>query len=142
MSSRDVLQRFELLRTVFRLSQEQRQALAEHRLDEFVALLEERDALIEEFRNLNIDTSTPDNVIPFPGTVGPAGKAHVSSDDAIALEGLLRAILHVDAENERWLQREVSELREAIGQVGRAKVTVRSYRPIVSALATVIDESA
>lgn len=142
MSSRDVLQRFEVLRTVFRLSQEQQQALADRQIDEFAALLEERGVLIEEFRNLDVHTPTPDNVIPFPGTVGPAGTDRVSSDDELALEGLLRAILHIDAENERWLQHEMAELREAISHVGRAKVTVRSYRPIVSALDTVIDESA
>ncbi len=142
MTSKHVLHRFELLRTLLRLSQEQQDALAQNRLDQFVALLDEREALIGEFAMVDAGQPEPNNVIPFPGTVGPKGKADARSDDSLALESLLRAVIDTDAENERALREGLADLREAIGQIGRARVTARGYRPIVSALATAIDQQA
>ncbi len=142
-------ERFELLRSLYQISREQRKALAENRLDSFAALLQEREALIEEFGRLNAAPAAmepeplqPDNIIPFPGTVVPVGLTPVYSDDDFALQSLLHAILHVDAENEQMLQHELRELRESIGQVGRARLSIRSYRPTVSALLTAVDERA
>lgn len=136
----DVTQRFDILRALFELSHEQRDALAADDIEQFIDILERREALIDEFQSLQPFSGDPDNVIPFPGTVRPS--TPVESDDSVALQGLLRAVLHIDEENEDALQRKLDEIRLALQETGRAKVTARSYRPVASAVATAVDRIA
>lgn len=143
----DITRRFEILRSLFEMSRGQRDALAADDLGHFNELLDRREALLGELAevqppaDVQLLTSEPSNVIPFPGTVRP-GSEPIESDDEIALQGLLRAVLHIDEENEQTLQRRLAEIRLALQETGRAKVTARSYRPVAAAMASAVDRSA
>ena len=132
MSAHEIAHRFEVLRSLFEVSQQQRQALQEEQVDQFLALLEEREALIAECSTFEA-LETPDNVIPFPGTSMAGTQDAQSSDDAIALESLYAAIQHIDAENEHTLQLGLEDLRRTIGDLNQARMTARlpaCHRPL------------
>lgn len=115
--------KFELLREVFGLAQEQRAALEQRDTELFSDLLGQRDNLIERLELLADDDVLPENVIPFPAA-DPAAKAQ----DAIALDSLINSILSQDRENEVTLIEQMDELRSAVPELDRAKRAARRYR--------------
>ncbi len=115
--------KFELLREIFGLAQEQRAALEQRDMELFEDLLEERDNLIERLELLAGDEVLPKNVIPFPAA-DPAAKAQ----DTIALDSLINSILSQDRENEVTLVEHMDELRAAVPELDRAKRAARRYR--------------
>lgn len=123
MDDRLAAGKFELLREIFGLAQEQRAALEGRDTELFADLLGERDNLIERLELLADDELLPENVIPFPAA-DPAAKAQ----DAIALDSLINSILNQDRENESTLVEHMDELRTTLPELDRAKRAARRYR--------------
>jgi hypothetical protein len=132
MSSPTTIQKFELLRRIFRLSQEQNQALESDLLEQFGELMTERERLIGEL--LAVDTpedQLPENVIPFPGAARaaePVTDTRVISDDEVALASVIRGILYLDERNEALLRDKMGEVRDALNQIGHGRTAARGYR--------------
>ncbi|HWO94573.1 MAG TPA: hypothetical protein VNL92_07400 [Dehalococcoidia bacterium] len=114
MALREVERRFEIARALFELSHDQRIALASNELERFNELLEERKVLLLELEQEGPLSSAPYNVIPFPGEVALGARRIAQTDDAIAVQSIIRAILHIDAENEARLAARLDDMRETL----------------------------
>jgi hypothetical protein len=145
MSSPTTLQKFELLRRIFRLSQEQNRALEADLLEHFAELMTERERLIGELLAIApADEDLPDNVIPFPGMERaelsqPGGRT--VSDDEVALASVIRGILYLDERNEALLREKMGQVREALSEITRGRAAAQVYRRRAAAHRQTVDRA-
>ncbi|HEY8491233.1 MAG TPA: flagellar protein FliT [Dehalococcoidia bacterium] len=144
MSSPTTLQKFELLRRIFRLSQEQNRALEADLLERFAELMAEREQLIGELLAMEpAPEDLPENVIPFPGRAAASARpsGRTVSDDEVALASVIRGILYLDERNESLLREKMGQVREALGEISRGRAAAQSYRQRVAALRPTVDRA-
>lgn len=146
MSSPTTLQKFEILRRIFRLSQEQNRALEADLLEHFAELMTERERLIGELLSIEpAPEDLPENVIPFPSTrpapaaEPPAGRA--VSDDEVALASVIRGILYLDERNEALLREKMGQVRHALSEINRGRAAAQGYRQRAAALRPTVDRA-
>lgn len=116
------LRQHHLLSQLLSLSREQRRALEEQRLDDFLALMDEREQVVADLVALE-QAPPPANVLPFP-TIAPA----IGDPDAkAALHGLIRSILVQDDENERALRDQMDGLHGTLARISHVAAAGRGY---------------
>ncbi len=128
MPEATVSARFTLLREVFDLAKEQRRAIDGDDLEGFGALLERRQALIEQLVDLSSDAGSPlpENVIVFPGV-----EVTADEDDTLALDTLIRGILEHDRQNEALLAEMMEGIRSELLTLNEGARSVARYTGIV-----------
>jgi hypothetical protein len=113
--------KFGILRRVFELAREQRDALEQDQLDRFQRILDERERLIGELRQLvEQHGAVPENVIAFPG----------ADDDTLALDAMLKGILEFDRHNEALLARKMDEIQSELPQLAEGQRAAAGYRVV------------
>jgi hypothetical protein len=128
MSRLQTLHQHELLTRLLHLARAQHDALLQERLDQFLALMGEREQIIADLI-ANAEQAPPPNV-----TVLPRAGWDISDPDVkAAIDGLLRSVLTQDDENERLLRTQLGDLVRALGRVNLGYTTARGY---AAALAT------
>jgi len=121
------VQQFELLREVFDLARAQRASLERDDIDQVIALMGEREAIIERLAQLaEAAAEMPGNVVTFPGS------EDYVRQDAIALDTVIRGILEHDRENEAMLFEKVQQIREELPRLKRGRRAASAYRPATS----------
>src|SRR5207248_3439993 len=101
------IRRHELLARLLVLSRRQKRALDQRRIDEFLALLDEREELLQALARQPQDEDLPANVTAL--------REERDDGDARVAVGLLVAdVLRQDEENERLLREEMGRIREAL----------------------------
>lgn len=124
MVDRAAAAKFEVLRSIYELARNQREALDRDDLARFDKLLEEREALIRRLGRLAADPAElPPNVIPFP-----RADAGAIEDDALALDTVIQGILDHDRHNEQALAVRRSKLLESFPDLQAARRSARAYR--------------
>ncbi len=114
---------FELLREVFDLARAQRASLERDDLDEVLALMGERETIIERLARLAEDAAeTPENVVSFPGS-----EEHMRQDQ-LALDTVIRGILEHDRQNEAMLFDKIQQIRDELPRIARGKRMASAYR--------------
>ena len=113
--------RFELLKQLLRLAQEQRGALRADQLQRFEVLLAERQEIIDTLSPAPAAAPLPANVILFPGP--PA-----ADEDRVALEALVRGILEIDRENAVLLREKREALRATLLDMQRGRHALQGYQ--------------
>lgn len=118
-----VSMQFELLREVFDLARAQRASLERDDLDEVLALMGEREAIIERLARLaEAAAETPENVVAFPGA-----EEH-TRQDALALDTVIRGILEHDRQNEAMLFEKIQQIREELPRLQQGRRLASAYR--------------
>lgn len=112
--------RFNLLKQLFRLAQQQRTALQADQIQRFEALLDRRQGVIDALAEPPPD-QVPANVIPFPGTAP-------TEEDRMAIDTLLRGILEMDQENEVLLREKMAELGTSLRRIQRGHQAAAGYK--------------
>lgn len=131
MTTAPTASRFALLRALFDLAREQRQALEADAIERFEALLDDREVLLGQLQALTLAASgeaLPANVIPFPGAIP------IDAEDALALDTLIRGILEHDRQNEALLG-------TMLGQVGADIPALEDGRRGAAGYATNVPDS-
>ena len=123
MTATSLQAKFELLKALYRLSQEQSSALEADRLDLFAQIMTTRETLVEQLMSIT-DEELPKNVIPFPTLNLPQSKG----EEEMALGAVVRGILETDAKNERLLREKLGEVKEILAGIGRAKKAAQAYK--------------
>lgn len=120
--------RFALLRQLFELAREQRQALDTDDLVRFEAILDERQALIDQLTEIDDgEDSLPGNVVAFPG-------AEVNEmEDDLALDTVIRGILEQDQRNAALLAARMDRIREQLPALAVGGQSAGAYRVPVGA---------
>jgi hypothetical protein len=115
--------RFALLREVFELARAQRHAIQADDLGEFAALLEQRQAIIDDLLTLDTDEAPglPENIIVFPGA------QPTIDDDTLAVDTLIRGILEHDRQNEVLLAELMSGVRNELASLDQGARAVSRY---------------
>lgn len=133
MPDRLAVAKFEVLREIFGLVQEQHQALLEDRLDRFRELMDHRDGLMDQLQAL-VDASreTPANLVPLPSAVAEG------EQDVIALDAVIRGIIEQDHENEALLAQQMREVSDGLPQVQQGRRAAQGYR-VTQGGATYVD---
>lgn len=122
MTDRDRLRQHEILTRLLRIARRQAAALQAERLDQFLALTDDRAAIMTEL--LAVDEGTvPANVVAFPAHAPGHDEPEVRSANG----SLLSAILRQDEDNELLLTEQMNRLRDAIGVLGQGYTTARGY---------------
>lgn len=118
---------FELLREIFDLARAQRGSIERDDIEEVLALMGEREAIIERLARLAEESAEmPDNVVSFPGS-----EDH-ERQDALALDTVIRGILEHDRQNEAMLFERMEELREELPRLQHGRRAANAYRPSTS----------
>ena len=116
-------QQFDLLREIFDLSRAQRQCIEREELDEFAALMDERDTILERLQALVIEeASLPENVVAFRVADDPA-------QDTLALDTVIRGILEHDRKNEALLAVKMDAIRAELPRLQQGVRANTGYRP-------------
>ncbi|MQA00602.1 MAG: hypothetical protein GEU80_14940 [Dehalococcoidia bacterium] len=133
MPDRLAAPKFAILREIFQLAQEQRDALAEDRLDRFRDLMDRRDELMEQLHALARESQDlPANIVALPSAI------EAGAEDTLALDAVLRGIMEQDAANEALLQAQMDEVSGQLPQVRQGRRAAAGYRVSQSG-ATYID---
>lgn len=139
MADRGAAAKFVILRQIYDLARQQREALEHDQLDTFQRILDERDDLIARLNVLqNGDEDAvelPPNVVAFPGSSG------AEAEDVMALDAVIRGIIDCDRENETRLAEKMAEIREALPELANAHRAAAAYR-IATPAHTTIDRPA
>lgn len=122
MTDLATLQQHQLLTRLLSLSRRQNAALHADRIDDFLALMDEREQIVEELIVLEEAPPAP-HVLPFP-TLMPGSTDH---DVKAALRGLITSILQQDEENEQVLRQQMDGLRSTMMQLNRGALAARGY---------------
>lgn len=119
--------RFALLRQLFDLAREQRQALDTDDLVRFESILDERQALLDQLTEFDDgDDSLPQNVVAFPG-------AEVNeAEDDLALDTVIRGILDQDQRNAAALAMRMDQIRDQLPALALGGQTAGAYRVSVA----------
>ncbi len=119
---------FSRLKEIFRLAQAQREALRADHFQRFEALLDQRQAIIDDLAaEPGRDPARPENVIPFPA-------AAPAPEDALAVAALLQGILEIDRENETLLRGKLGDLAASLERLASGRRAARAYRPAAVAV--------
>ena len=136
MTDRSAAARFLILRQIYDLACEQRDALELDDLDRFQRILDEREELIARLRVIDghagEPAELPENVVAFPGT------PRAGADDDLALDTVIRGILDQDRGNESLLAEKMEEIREALPALSAGQRAASGYR-VVSSSPSFID---
>jgi hypothetical protein len=116
------LRQHDLLTRLLRLSREQGEALEDERLDHFLALMTERERLVDEINALS-DAPLPDNVVPF----WPLATPRSIPDIQAAINALIVSILDQDEQNEAMLRAQMESLVAALGRINVGYAAARGY---------------
>jgi len=123
MPDRLAAAKFAILREIFQLVQEQRDALAEDRLDRFRDLMDERDELMEQLQVLVEESrELPSNMVVLPSAV------ESGIEDTLALDTMIRGIMEQDAANEAQLSAQLREVSGQLPQVQQGRRAAAGYR--------------
>jgi hypothetical protein len=122
ITSIPTLHKHQLLNQLLGLVREQRKALEAEDLDRFLALLDEREAVIADLSATDSGV-TPANVVPFPAMT----PSNVSTDVEMAMRRLLRTILTEDEENVHLLHTQMDDLKDALERTARNRVAGGGY---------------
>lgn len=126
MADRTAAPKFALLRQIYDLAREQREALEQDSLERFQHLLDEREELIGRVRVMDTEdvalSELPRNVVAFPR---PSGAA---AEDALALDALIRGILERDHDNEMMLAEKMDEIRRTLPDLAAGSRAAAGYR--------------
>ena len=123
MTDRAAAAKFDLLRQLFDLARGQREAIERGELEQFQQLLDEREVLLTRLSAIIDDAEElPENLIAFPGG------AQAASEDALALDTVLKGIIEQDQHNERLLQTQMNEIRQQLPALGVARDAAGAYR--------------
>lgn len=119
--------RFALLRQLFDLAREQRQALDTDDLVRFESILDERQVLLDQLAEFDDgDDSLPQNVVAFPG-------AEVNeAEDDLALDTVIRGILDQDQRNAAALAMRMDQIRDQLPALALGGQTAGAYRVSVA----------
>lgn len=139
MADRAAAAKFVILRQIYDLAREQREALERDQLETFQRILDERDDLIARLNIIqNGDEDAvelPPNVVAFPGSSG------AEAEDVMALDAVIRGILDYDRANETSLAAMMAEIRETLPELAHGQRAAAAYR-IVTPASTTIDRPA
>jgi tRNA/tmRNA/rRNA uracil-C5-methylase (TrmA/RlmC/RlmD family) len=114
---------FHLLREIFDLARRQRASLEQDSIEEVVALMEEREAILDQLQQLAEEAAEPpSNVVPLPGAEDYARQ------DAIALDTVIRGILEHDRGNEELLVEKMQAIRDELPRLRRGRQASAGYR--------------
>jgi hypothetical protein len=128
MSRLQALRQHELLTRLLQLSRAQHDALLQERLDQFLALMGEREQIVDDLL-ANADQAPPPNVTVLPR----AGPGASDRDLKASIGTLLCSVLNQDDENERVLREQLGDLVQALSRINLGYTTARGY---AAALAT------
>lgn len=114
---------FQLLREIFDLARRQRVSLERDEIEEVVALMAEREAVLEQLQQLAEEAADPpSNVVALPGAEDHARQ------DAIALDTVIRGILEHDRGNEALLLEKMQAIREELPRIRQGRRASAGYR--------------
>ena len=122
MTDFGTLQQHHLLGKLLGLAREQAKALEAERIDQFLALMDEREELMSTLLQLE-QAPAPANIVPLP-RLTPAGS---DADVKAAMGSLIRSIIEQDDQNERTLRLLMEALRAEMGQVNHLTAAGRGY---------------
>lgn len=122
MTDLATLRQHQLLTQLLSLARAQGVALVEDRLDDFLALMDERERVVHDLIELE-QSPPPANVLPFPTLAPTLG----DPDARAAMRGLIRSILGQDDANERTLRAQMEGLHAELAQLNRGAVAGRGY---------------
>lgn len=123
MVDRNAAAKFELLREIFAMTQEQRAALVDDDIERFHELLADRETLIGHLRRVAAGEDLPPNVIPFPGSDPVAAR-----QDELALDTLIRSVMRLDEEHQELLHRRLTEVGAELPGLHDGSRGIRRYR--------------
>lgn len=118
-------ERFAILKQLFELAQRQKTALDNEDVEQFMALLHQREPLLAALAGHEED-ERPSNVVSINRASRQSEEASADTETAIGI--LLRAVIDQDAENELLLRARLGEVQDAITRVSRGAAMVRMYR--------------
>lgn len=118
-------EKFEILCAVFERARAQRAALEADDLPAFLEILDERDTLIAQLKQL-VDSmpELPENVVAFPTELNERTK----QDDTLALDTVIRGIVEHDEHNEALLSGQLEDLAGQVPALRRGRGAAAAYR--------------
>jgi hypothetical protein len=122
MSRLQALRQHELLTRLLQLSRAQHDALLQERLDQFLALMGEREQIVDDLL-ANAEQAPPANVT----VLARAGWGIPEPDLKSSMSALLCSVLDQDDENERVLRAQLGDLIQALGRINLGYATARGY---------------
>ena len=122
MTDLQTLRQHQTLSRLLALARGQARALADDRIDQFLAIMEEREEVIAELVEIE-RTPPPVNVLPFPTISAKADDPDVQD----AMRGLIRSILEQDDANEQTLREQMSDLQKTIVRLSHGQAAGRGY---------------
>jgi len=122
MSELAALQRHERIVNLLRLAHAQGEALREDRLDEFLALMAEREQIVADLL-ASSDAPPPANVVPFPLLRRAGGPRDLRE----TTRTLVAAVLEQDAQNQTLLEAQLGVLRGALSHLHQGSRAARGY---------------
>ncbi len=131
MSSRALMpdgfaaEKFEILCAVFERARAQRAALEANDLPAFLEILDERDTLLAQLKQL-VDSmpELPENVVAFPTELNERTR----HDDTLALDTVIRGIVEHDEHNEALLNGQLEALAGQVPALRRGRGAAAAYR--------------
>lgn len=118
-------EKFEILCAVFERARAQRAALEADDLPAFLELLDERDALLAQLKQL-VDgmPELPENVVAFPTELN----VRTRQDDVLALDTIIRGIVEHDEYNEALLSGQLQEMAGQVPALRHGRGAAAAYR--------------
>lgn len=118
-------EKFEILCAVFERARAQSAALEANDVDAFLAILDERDALLSQLKHL-VDSmpELPENVVAFPNE----WNERTRHDDALALDTVIRGIVEHDEHNEALLSAQLEQLAGELPALRHGRGAAEAYR--------------
>ena len=117
--------KFEILSAVFARAQAQRVALESDDFEAFQAILDERDELLAQLKQL-VDSipELPSNVVALPNELNERER----NDDTLALDTLIRGIVEHDEHNEALLNERLEQLAGEVPALRHGRGAMAAYR--------------
>jgi len=117
--------KFEILGAVFACAQAQRVALESDDIEAFQAILDERDELLGQLKQL-VDSipELPSNVVALPNELNERER----NDDTLALDTLIRGIVEHDEHNEALLSERLERLAGEVPALRHGRGAMAAYR--------------
>ena len=126
MADRSAMAKFTVLRQIYDLADEQREALERDNLDRFQSILDQREELIARLRVMDARdgeaVELPDNLLPFPLLSDSAPQ------DGLALDTVIRGILDRDRDNQSLLSERMDEICRALPALAAGQRASANYR--------------
>jgi len=118
-------EKFEILCAVFERARAQRAALEADDLPAFLEILDERDELLAQLKQL-VDSmpELPENVVAFPNELNERTR----HDDSLALDTVIRGIVEHDEHNEALLSTQLDQLAGEVPALRRGRGAAQAYR--------------